>query len=177
MKLWWICLVWLGGWGLAGTATATVERSAEYPLVGPDVFDPEADGAAQLQTGLAEAAATGRHVLVLLGANWCPWCHRFDALLRDTALQAYWERDYVVVRIDVNWKGASLRNPSLLERYRRPPQRGIPVLTLLDARGRVLANPDISRWEKKEPKAYDPARLHAFLAQWAPSTRTSPASP
>ncbi len=155
---------------LALNATfADAPRATEYPEVGPDVFDYQADGKAQLAAALAEAKASDRRVLVMLGANWCPWCHRLDAVLRnDPVLRAQAERDYVIVRIDVNWKSYTLRNAELLARYRRAPQRGIPVLTLLDANGRVLANPDISRWETKEPRDYDVAKLREFFAVWSP---------
>jgi glutaredoxin len=108
-------------------------------------------------------------VVLMLGANWCPWCHRLDAILRrDPEIATHWERDYVLVQIDVNWKRLPKRNPGVLARYRRAPQRGIPVLTLLDADGNVLANPDISRWETAEPKDYDVAKLRSWFAEWAP---------
>ncbi len=168
MKFWWIWFGWAVGWGLVGTAPAAGDP-AEYPRAGREVFDWTADGEEQVKAGLAEAEAGGRRVVLLLGANWCPWCHRLDAVLRhDPELQARWERDYVLVRIDVNWKPVVPRNPGILARYRRPPQRGIPALTVLDAKGRILANPDISRWETAEPKGYDVARLREFFAQWAP---------
>lgn len=161
------------GQGQARTG-ADSTRATEYPEVGPDVFDWAADGDAQLEAALAEAKASGRRVALMLGANWCPWCHRLDAVLRrDPELQPRWTRDYVLVRVDVNWKGYTKRNAEILARYRRAPQRGIPVLTLLDANGRALAHPDISRWETETPKDYDVAKLREFFAEWAPS-RSAP---
>jgi thiol:disulfide interchange protein len=143
--------------------------AAEYPAAGPDVFDCKANGEEQLRAALGVARASGRRVVLMLGANWCPWCHRLDAILRhDPELAARWDRDYVLVQIDVNWKRLPKRNPGVLARYRRAPQRGIPVLTLLDADGNVLANPDISRWETAEPKDYDVAKLRSWFAEWAP---------
>lgn len=160
-------LVAMVGGGLPGAQRL---GATGYPAAGADVFDPVADGEAQLKAGLAEAKAGGRRVVLMLGANWCPWCHRLDALLRqDPELQPRWTRDYVLVRIDVNWKGPARRNAEILARYRRAPQRGIPVLTLLAADGEVLARPDISRWETKEPEGYDVTKLRAFFAEWAPA--------
>jgi len=159
----------LGWLVLGGAILAGATRAPEYPLVGADVFDPVADASTDLAAALAEARGSGRHVLLFLGANWCRWCHRLDALLRsDAALSEALARGYVVVRIDVNWKGLTVRHAELLARYRRPPQRGIPVLTLLDADGRVIAAPDISRWETQEPKDYDVAKLSEFVAANAP---------
>lgn len=144
--------------------------AAQFAQFGRDVFDWQAKGEEQIQAALKEAEASGRRVLLMLGANWCPWCHRLDAVLRsDAELQPRWERDYVLVRIDVDWKAVAPRNPGILARYRRAPQRGIPVLTLLDAKGNILAHPDISRWEAAESKSYDIAKLRRFLAEWAPS--------
>jgi thioredoxin-related protein len=154
--------------------SAGVARAAEFPKLGRDVFDWKADGEEQLKTALAEAQASGRRVVLMLGANWCPWCHRLDAVLRrDPELRTRWERDYVLVRINVNWKTVAPCNPEILARYRRAPQRGIPVLTLLDAKGNILANPDISRWEIAESKDYDVAKLRGFFAEWAPTRPTA----
>ena len=148
---------------------AEQSRVTEYPEVGPDVFDWSANGDEQLKAALAEAKASGRRVVLMLGANWCVWCHRLDVILRrDPELQARWERDYVLVRVDVNWKSFTKRNAEILARYRRAPQRGIPVITLLNDKGSVLANPDISRWETTEPKDYDVRKLREFFAEWAP---------
>ncbi len=154
---------------LGAMAGALPARASEFSSFGRDVFDWKANGDEQLKAALAEAQSSGRRVVLMLGANWCPWCHRLDAVLRrDVKLRARWERDYVLVCIDVNWKTVAPRNPGILARYRRLPQRGIPVLTLLDAKGNILANPDISLWETKEPKDYDMAKLRAFFAEWAP---------
>lgn len=151
---------------MAGALSA---RAAEFSSFGRDVFDWKANGDEQLKAALVEAQASGRRVVLMLGANWCPWCHRLDAVLRrDAELRPRWERDYVLVRVDVNWKTVAPRNPGILARYRRAPQRGIPVLTLLDAKGNILAHPDISLWETKELKDYDVAKLRAFFAEWAP---------
>ncbi len=161
---------------LGAMLSALAARAAEFPKLGRDVFDWKADGDEQIKTALAEAQARGRRVVLMLGANWCPWCHRLDAVLRsDAELRGRWKRDYVLVRIDVNWKTVAPRNPEILARYRRPPQRGIPVLTLLDANGRILAHPDISRWEIAEKKDYDVAKLRAFFAEWAPARQPADA--
>lgn len=36
----------------------------------------------------AEAKASGQKLLVVLGAEWCPWCHSLEALLKGEAAKA-----------------------------------------------------------------------------------------
>ena len=46
------------------------------------LYDPSADAALELRAALASAAATGRHVLLQIGGNWCPWCVKLDKLFK-----------------------------------------------------------------------------------------------
>lgn len=154
-------------WLLLGSISLAGLRAAEYPKQGDDVFDPAADGEAQVRAGLETARTSGRRVLLLLGANWCPWCHRLDALLADKEMRPQWERDFVLVKIDVNRKGPTPRNAGVLERYRRPPQKGIPMLTVLDATGAILFAAPQDDWATDDKKAIDPVKLKQCLTAWA----------
>ena len=69
-------------------ATVTLRAEPEYPKMGPDLYDVQADGTAQIAAAVAQAKAGHKHVLVKLGANWCIWCRRLTHVL-ETAGQRH----------------------------------------------------------------------------------------
>lgn len=154
---------------LALFAAATLLRAEpEYPKMGPDIYDPQADGTALIETALARAKAEHKHVLLKLGANWCIWCRRLhDTFENNPEVRTALEQSYVLVRIDVNHRQGKKRNDAVNEKYGNPMQHGLPVLVVLDADGRQLTTQETGALEDGK-SAHDPAKVLAFLRQWAP---------
>jgi hypothetical protein len=75
--------------------------------------------------------------------------------------------DFVVVMADV-YKN---HNADVNQRHGNPTCFGLPVLVVLDAEGKVLTTQDTGKLE--EGDHHDPAKVLAFLNQWAPSRRSS----
>ncbi len=150
---------------------STLLRAApEYPQSGPDIYDPTADGFAQIETALAQAKAEHKRVLLKFGANWCSWCRSLNALMHDNArVHSALARDYVVVLIDVNTRHGVKRNEAVNTRYDNPIQHGLPVLVILDAGGQPLVTQETGALEEGE--GHDPAKVLDFLAKWAPPAR------
>lgn len=144
--------------------------AAEYPRMGPDIYDPQADGSALIAAALAQAQARRQLVLLDFGANWCPWCHALHRTFADVpAITRELARDYVVVMIDVNQRHGSARNAAVNARYGNPVRFGLPVLVVLDAAGRPLVTQDTGALESGE--GHDPVKVLAFLEKWAPAAR------
>lgn len=53
------------------------------------------------QAGVAQARSTGKPVLVVLYAPWCPTCHMYEAVFDDPDVAAL-TNDWVMIRIDVS---------------------------------------------------------------------------
>ncbi len=150
----------------AGTMGFSAEP--EYPKMGPDIYDREADGTAQIAAALTQAKAEHKRVLLKLGANWCVWCHRLsDTFHQNQAVAQELADDYVLVLIDVNHRNGKKRNDTVNEKYGNPIQFGLPVLLVLDEDGRLLTTQETGALED-EGKAHDPAKVLAFLKTWAP---------
>lgn len=149
-------------------ATTAFPAEPEYPKRGPDIYDREADGTAQITAALTQAKAEHKHVLVKLGANWCVWCHRLSATLhQDKAVARELADDYVLVLIDVNHRDGRKRNDAVNEKYGNPVQFGLPVLLVLDADGHLITTQETGALEDGG-EAHDPAKVLAFLRTWAP---------
>ena len=156
-------LVLAAGFGLFVSASA----APEYPKQGPDIYDTQADGSAQIAAAFAQAASQHKRVLLDFGANWCPWCHKLHhTFTTDPAVTAALARDYVLVMIDVNTRRGAPRNAAVDERYGHPIQHGLPVLVVLDADGTQLATQETGALENGRG-GHDPAKILRFLAQWS----------
>ena len=133
------------------------------PPAAPALYDEKANGAQQIEKALAEAKHNKKNVLLQFGANWCHWCHKLHKLCdEDKALAAELKKSFVVVLIDVDKK----HNEDINQRYGNPTKLGLPVLVVLDARGKQLWTQDSGKLE--EGDHHDPAKVLAFLKQWAP---------
>ncbi len=132
----------------------------------PNLYDEKADGAQQVADALSVAKKEHKRVLLQFGANWCGWCHKLHKLFAsDEKIAARLKGSYVVVLIDVN-KG---HNADLDAKYGKPTRHGLPVIVVLDAEGKPLVTQDTGKLE--EGDHHDPAKVLAFLNQWAPDTR------
>ena len=122
----------------------------------PDVERARAD----VDAALADAAKSGKHVLVDFGGNWCGDCIN----LRKPENQALLDKHYVMVHVNVGEKGIS-HNFDVAERYGIPLKKGVPALAVLDGKGTVLfahRNGEFESMRKMDPKS-----VNDFLVQWS----------
>jgi thiol:disulfide interchange protein len=160
---------------LALTALAVAPASAlradpEYPKMGPDIYDVHADASTQIAAAVVRAGIERKRVLLVFGANWCIWCHRLHTTFETDPGVARALRDgFIVVGVDVNTRRGEKRNAAVVEKYGNPVEHGIPVLVVLDSDGKPLTTKDSG--ELEEGAGHSPAKIMAFLAQWAPPAR------
>ncbi len=150
------------------SAMTALRAAPEYPKMGPDIYDREADGTAQIAAAVAQAKADHKHVLVDLGANWCIWCHRLHhTLSTDAAVAKVLNYNYVLVLVDVNHRNGKKRNDAVNDHYGNPMAQGLPVLVVLGANGKQLVTQETGALENGK-EGHDPAKVIAFLEKWAP---------
>jgi len=115
-------------------STPPVRHHAIPP--GPLPYDTSADPQQDLTKALAEARASGKRVLVVFGANWCPDCrvldHEFHAGGRTAALIA---SRYEVVKVDV---GDFDKNLEFAKLYGEPIKKGIPSIVVVTPTNEVV---------------------------------------
>jgi thiol:disulfide interchange protein len=143
--------------------------AAEYPQMGEDIYDIQADASADIAAALTTAKAENKRVLLKFGANWCVWCHRLHDTLHDnTSVAKGLAEDYVVVHVDVNTRNGTKRNAATVAAYGNPTQHGLPVLVVLDADGEILITQETGALE--EGSAHDPGKVLSFLKRWGPTS-------
>lgn len=150
----------------------------EYRAMGPDIFDRHAKGEVLIDQAVARAQKENKRIVLVFGANWCPWCRRLHQVFTGApAVRTRLRDDFVLVHIDANTRNDRKRNSSVQERYGNPIQiHGLPVLVVLDRDGRPLTTRETSSLSAPTDEEVA-GRVAAFLAQWAPPSDRNVADP
>jgi len=124
-------------------------------LIAQEIFDTQIAGGTILKRVEQQAASENKLVLVLFGANWCPWCQAFDKTMNAEPVKSYLERTFVLAKIDV---GHFDRNTDLSQQYMADlPRKQIPFLVALSPDGTVIGK--IQTKELEEGQGYDSEKV------------------
>ena len=85
-----------------------------------------------LANAIAEANNKNKHILIEMGANWCPDCRTLGRYFQREDIKAWLDERFIVVAVDV---GEWDKNLEIAERYGNPISEGIPSLVVLDSKG------------------------------------------
>ena len=111
-------------------------HSSEHPARSALPYDESADPHRDLQNALARARQSGKRVLVVFGANWCPDCRVLDRELHGGGKTAELVRSrYEVVKVDV---GRFDRNLDFAKLYGEPIKKGIPSVVVVTPTNQVV---------------------------------------
>ena len=106
------------------TLLTTLTTSAQ------SAYDESADPAADYAAALSAAADDEKKVLMVFGADWCPDCRAFDALMKEEPLKSTITDNFVVVHVDIgNWD----HNMEFTEQFGEPVAKGIPSIAILSS--------------------------------------------
>ncbi|MCP5046887.1 MAG: thioredoxin family protein [bacterium] len=132
----------------------------------PPIYDPGLDVKASITNSLAQAKKENKHLLLMFGANWCPWCHLLHGFFKSNQATAkFLAENYIIVMIDIGEKTEEPLNRDLVSLY-RVNGFGYPSLAVLDQSGKLLSSQNSGILEKG--RGYDPERVMGFLKAQAP---------
>lgn len=155
-------------WPAVGAALVCLVAGAAL-AAGPGTlgYDPERDPTADLRAAVDEARAREARILVVVGGEWCSWCHILDRFVKgDDEIHQLWERHFVTLKVHYD---PETPNAEFLGRY--PEIEGYPHIFVLDAGGAFLHSQNTALLE--EGDSYSTERMGAFLTQWAPAARAA----
>jgi len=124
-------------------------------------FDPTRDAAKDIAAAAAKAAKEHKRVLVDVGGEWCPWCHKLEEFF-EANKDARDLRDKSFVTVKVNYS-AENKNEGVLSKYPKIP--GYPHLFVLDSAGKLVHSQDTGLLESGDHHDHD--KVVAFLKKWA----------
>jgi len=126
------------------------------------LYKPEENAKEGIATAVKEANASGKHVLIQIGGNWCIWCARFnDYVTKDKQLDSLVNANYVVYHLNYSKENT---NADLLAKYEFPQRFGFPVLLILDEKGDLLHTQN--SWYLEAEKSYDKEKVTTFFNDW-----------
>lgn len=122
------------GWiaAMAFAAALNVAAQTPAPASAWRGYDEAADARVDIEQGRAQAAASGKRVLVVFGANWCGDCRVLDAAMKQGRLKALMDSRFVVIKVDV---ARFDKNVDIAQRYGVPLKKGIPTVAVLATDG------------------------------------------
>ena len=159
--------VTVGAVALVGVAALAFEQSSDdtvfYQRWGFDAtnlpYKSDVDVRMAVEAGKARAAESGKMLMVTFGANWCPDCLTLQKNLRDPETQAYAERNFEMVNIDV---GDSIKS-ARVERDLDMTVNTIPLAMFYSSDGKPIC--DTQRGELKPSRHYSSREILGFLRE------------
>ena len=131
----------------------------------PKLYDPTANAKEDIAAAVKKASASGKHVFLQMGGNWCGWCIAFDKLVKSNdTLKNYLADNYEVVHVNYSQEN---KNEAVFASLDHPERFGFPVFVILDGKGRRIHTQNSEYLE--EGKGHSSKKVLQFFKQWSPS--------
>jgi thiol:disulfide interchange protein len=128
----------------------------------PDRYDPSRDPARDLLVARAQAKESQRNIFVIVGGDWCSWCHELERFFGEhTELAELRGKNYVVMKVSMSQENP---NRAFLSRY--PQIHGYPHIFIFDAEGKLIRSQPTN--ELEAGRSYRPQRMREFLMEFGP---------
>src|ERR1700694_2224162 len=73
------------------------------------LYDPAANVQKDVSAAIAKAKKDKKHVLLIVGGNWCVWCYRFNSfVLMDSSLKHLQENNFIVYHLNYSKENLNL---------------------------------------------------------------------
>ena len=127
-----------------------------------DRYDSRRDPEKDLAMVSAEARRSKRNIFVVVGGEWCSWCHAMDTFFREHPdLTALRDKNYVSMKVSM-----SQENPNQRFLSRFPYIHGYPHIFILDADANLIKSKPTN--ELEEGESYNAERFRKLLDEFAP---------
>jgi hypothetical protein len=88
------------GAGLLLAAVAWTTTTALHAGAGSLGYDPASDPVRELQAAVEKAKTRNARILVVVGGEWCSWCHILDRFVKgNDEIKSLWERSFVTLKV------------------------------------------------------------------------------
>ncbi len=154
--------------GVAVVYSMTVEpvlRPFRERELGPPAYSAFADARSAIADGQARAAASGKHLMVLFGANWCPDCLTLHDNLGAPDARAYVQKHFEVVEIDVG----DAKKSAAVQRDLGISVNAIPLAVFYSPTGELVG--DTFAGELKPARHFSSREIRDFLREVVDSHR------
>ncbi|BAX82295.1 thioredoxin family protein [Labilibaculum antarcticum] len=132
--------------------------------IGQKPYDPSLNAKQEIAKALSIAKVQGKHVLLQIGGNWCPWCIKMHTYLHtETEITKLLDDNYIF--LEVNYSKEN-KNLDALAELGYPQRFGFPVMIVLNGDGERLHTQNTGNLEQEN--AYNFEKVKSFLYNWRP---------
>ncbi|MEE4200799.1 thioredoxin family protein [Erythrobacter sp.] len=143
-------LVIVGGAGLAQGDTG----AHDYPEARS--YQPSDDAASEVEAALARAAASGKRVLLVMGANWCHDSRALAGWLETERFARLIEREYRLIFVNIGMpQSGDGHDLALAARFGLDDLPGTPNLLVLTADGELVNGATATTWRNAASREGD----------------------
>ena len=129
------------------------------------LYNAEENAMEQMKNATTQAGKENKHVLLIIGGNWCKWCKLFDEFSHKTfQVDSMLNADFIVEHINFSKENKNLQAMQALE---FPQRFGFPVFAIMDGTGKRIHTQQTGYLE--EDKGYSKEKVVEFLQQWSPA--------
>jgi thioredoxin-related protein len=126
------------------------------------IYHPELNAAEQIKSATLKADSENKHVLLMIGGNWCKWCRMFNKFVTtDIQLDSAMNKNFIVEHINYSKEN---KNEDVLKQLKFPQRFGYPVFVILNSKGELIHTQNSAYLEKGE--GYDKGIVMDFFHQW-----------
>lgn len=142
------------------SARAYAPKPVTAPFYSVREYNPNRDVWADLQMTIETAFADDKRILLVVGGEWCIWCHYLaDYLETDMEAQKAFEETFIVMKVNYSDEN---KNEDFLSQY--PDVAGYPHFIILDSDGTFIGEQGTADLERG--KAYNREKMLAFAEKW-----------
>lgn len=129
------------------------------------LYNIEANAIEQLKHATNQAGKENKHVMLIIGGNWCKWCKLFDTFSHENfQVDSMLKADFIVEHINFSKENKNLQ---VMEALEFPQRFGFPVFVIMDGDGKRIHTQQTGYLE--QDKGYSKEKVMEFLKQWSPS--------
>jgi thioredoxin-related protein len=128
------------------------------------IYNPENDAKKDIAEAVTKAKEEGKHVLIQVGGNWCPWCIKLHNFLNsESEINQLLTNNYIFIVVNYSKEN---KNTEVLKELEFPQRFGFPVMVVLDQNGKRIHTQNTGILEQE--KGYELSKVKSFLINWRP---------
>ncbi|GJL93461.1 thioredoxin family protein [Hyphococcus sp.] len=129
-----------------------VDQESDRHNDDPRPFDSTRNAMLDVEAALAAAIRSSRHVLLVLGGNWCHDSRGLAGKFEGPELAEVLAKGYELVWVDVGYRD---RNLDVASRFGVVEMLGTPTVLILSPEGALLNRDSVHDWRTADSKSYD----------------------
>lgn len=126
-------------------------------------YNPDADAQKEINAAVKKASKSDKHVMLIIGGNWCPWCVKLSKFIEEDAeLAEAIGKDFELVKVNYSKEN---KNEAILKDLEYPQRFGFPVIVFLNEKGERIHTQNSVYIE--EGKGYNKVEIIKVLGNWS----------